>query len=103
MGKFYLYDGDVIHAEGTCPDGQEDIQAFGRWKVGLGDPPGHLQPEQTIQPPTYDVQRALAYPSVGSQLDCLWHAMNDGVLPKVEPFYSNVKAVKEQYPKPKGS
>jgi hypothetical protein len=30
----------------------------------------------------------------------LWHAMDDGLIPKIEPMYSEIKAVKEQYPKP---
>lgn len=100
MGKFYLYDGDIIYSKGECPDGQEHIQAFDNWKVGLGDPPTHLRPNATLPPPTYDAQRALAYPAIGNQLDCLWHAMDQGVLPKVEPMYSQVKAVKDKYPKP---
>ncbi len=50
--------------------------------------------------PEYVEQRRAAYPSTVDQLDALWHAMDDGVLPIVEPFYSDIKAVKEQYPKP---
>lgn len=49
--------------------------------------------------PEYVYQRKSSYPALGDQMDALWHAMNNGVLPKVEPFYSDVKAVKEQYPK----
>jgi hypothetical protein len=29
----------------------------------------------------------------------LWHAMDDHHLPRVEPFYSRIKAVKDAYPK----
>lgn len=56
--------------------------------------------ELVDRPKQYVELRKMAYPSVGDQLDLLWHAMDDGVMPKVEPFYSNIKAVKEQYPKP---
>lgn len=45
--------------------------------------------------------RRLAYPPVGDQLDCLWKAMRDGALPKVEPFFSDIAAVKAAHPKPK--
>lgn len=48
----------------------------------------------------YVAQRLAAYPGVGDQLDMLWHAMDDGTLPKVEPFYSQIKLVKDTYPKP---
>ncbi len=44
-------------------------------------------------------QRAAAYPPVTEQLDMLWHAMNSGDTPKIEPFYSTIKQVKTTYPK----
>lgn len=48
----------------------------------------------------YRVQRRNRYPSTSEQLDMLWHAMDDGALPRVEPFYGRIKAVKDQHPKP---
>lgn len=50
--------------------------------------------------PEYVRNRRGAYPALGDQLDALWHAMDSGQLPKVEPMYSQVKAVKVRYPKP---
>lgn len=50
--------------------------------------------------PQYVRDRRSAYPTFGDQLDMLWHAMDDGVIPKIEPMYSEIKAVKEQFPKP---
>ncbi len=47
----------------------------------------------------YKQLRKVSYPDVGQQLDALWHAMDTGVIPKIEPMYSDVKAIKEQYPK----
>lgn len=44
--------------------------------------------------------RVSHYPPISDQMDMLWHAMNNGVLPKVEPFYSDIKAVKDAFPKP---
>ena len=52
------------------------------------------------RPKPYDEQRREAYPKVSDQLDMLWHAMDDGLIPKIEPMYSDIKAVKEAYPKP---
>lgn len=49
--------------------------------------------------PQYVYERKYSYPSMGDQMDALWHAMNTGVLPKIEPFYSEIKAVKEKHPK----
>ena len=50
--------------------------------------------------PQYAYDRQARYPSLGDQLDMIWHAMDDGLIPKIEPLYSEIKAVKEQYPKP---
>lgn len=47
----------------------------------------------------YGERRAESYPSVVDQLDMLWHAMDKGDMPKVEPYYSTLKAVKDQFPK----
>jgi hypothetical protein len=49
--------------------------------------------------PEYVEQRQAAYPSYGEQFDMLWHAMNSGQTPKVEPFYSQIKRIKDQFPK----
>lgn len=50
--------------------------------------------------PEYAVNRRIEYPTYGDQFDMLWHAMDDGLIPKIEPMYSDIKAVKEKYPKP---
>jgi hypothetical protein len=47
----------------------------------------------------YRKARVDAYPNVREQLDMLWHAMDSYHMPRVEPFYSRIKAVKEAYPK----
>lgn len=39
------------------------------------------------------------YMPIGDQLDALWHAMDDGRLPQIEPIYSTHKAVKEKHKK----
>jgi len=48
----------------------------------------------------YRKKRAEDYPALSEQLDALWHAMDQGALPKAEPFYSQIRAVKVKYPKP---
>lgn len=57
--------------------------------------------EFTPEPPaplSFVVQRAIAYPPIGDQLDALWHAMDVGVLPMVPAFYDSIKAVKDSLP-----
>lgn len=46
------------------------------------------------------VNRAKEYPSVGDQLDMLWHAMDNGTIPVVDDFYNTIKQVKDNNPKP---
>ncbi len=56
------------------------------------DPRAVTVQQQT--PVTAAQARAAMYPSVEEQLDMLWHAMDDGQMAKVEPFYSSLKQVK---------
>ena len=59
------------------------------------------KPQPVLPPPLpeYVTARTNAYPSVTDQLDMLWHSMDAGEVPKAEPFYSSIKAVKDTYPK----
>ncbi len=56
--------------------------------------------QEPIFEATYQTKRRGAYPSVGEQMDMLWHAMNNGDTTKIEPFYSEILAVKQRFPKP---
>ena len=52
----------------------------------------------------YKNARAVAYPSIGDQLDMLWHAVDTGdwtaAKVKTTEFYTALKAVKDANPKP---
>lgn len=48
----------------------------------------------------YAMLRAEAYPVIGDQLDSLYKAMKNGVLPPVPDFLKAIDDVKEKYPKP---
>ena len=52
----------------------------------------------------YARTRAAAYPSIGDQLDMLWHAVDTGdwtaAKVKTTEFYTALKAVKDANPKP---
>lgn len=54
---------------------------------------------EPVEPP-FDVQRSRAYPTIGDQLDMLWHSMNSDETKRLEPFYSTIKAIKDSIPKP---
>ena len=47
----------------------------------------------------YQKFRAFSYPSVGDQLDLLWHAIDDETLDKTSDFYTKLKKVKDDNPK----
>jgi hypothetical protein len=44
-------------------------------------------------------QRNRVYPSLGDQLDMLWHAIDTNSLNKTSDFYTAIKAVKDAHPK----
>lgn len=61
-----------------------------------------LKGQKSPPPPRvklYDESRAELYPKLADQLDMLWHSMDDGTLPKAEPFYTYIKTIKQAYPK----
>ena len=77
---------------GTTPIAKADIQA-----------------KMTELQTSYDAEayartRADAYPSIGDQLDMLWHAVDTGdwtaAKVKTTEFYTALKAVKDANPKP---
>ncbi len=51
----------------------------------------------------YARDRAPEYPTIGDQLDMLWHAIDTGdwtaAKVKLTSFYTELKAVKDKYPK----
>ena len=53
---------------------------------------------------TYVDKRRVSYPSIGDQLDMLWHAVDTGdwtaAKVKTTEFYTALKAVKDANPKP---
>ena len=98
MADWYLTDGKHLLAHGHCGDGLEKHHAIPGATLVIGKVPDGLRPKPAPDD-AYDKKRAEAYPSVGEQLDCLWHAMDDGILPKVEPFFSKILAVKQTHPK----
>ena len=55
----------------------------------------------TVYGPNADYKkwRSLEYPSVIDQLDMIWHAMDNGEIPKANTFFEARASVKEKYPK----
>ena len=62
----------------------------------------HAEAQANIVPtPAYVSQRKSAYPSIGDQLDMLWHSIDQNPALKSQyfDFYETVKAVKVKFPK----
>jgi hypothetical protein len=57
--------------------------------------------EVSVESKDYVNKRKLAYPSIGDQLDMLWHSIdqNPELKSKYFDFYEAIKAVKVKYPK----
>jgi len=61
--------------------------------------------EQTRLQAEYDAKqyardRAIAYPALAEQFDKLWHDINSGTLDNTGAFYTALKKVKDDNPKP---
>lgn len=80
--------------EGEADPGKDSVDVATQAVIPNG------RPVPVPEPEPYTRVRARMYPPVTDQLDMLWHAMDQNVLPRVEPFYSLNKAVKEAVPKP---
>jgi hypothetical protein len=48
----------------------------------------------------YQRDRAVAYPALAEQFDKLWHDINNGTLDNTGAFYTALKTVKDDNPKP---
>jgi hypothetical protein len=62
----------------------------------------YAEAQANIEPtPVYISQRKSAYPSIGDQLDMLWHSIDQNPKLKSEyfEFYESIKAVKVKHPK----
>lgn len=78
----------ITWLNGTTPISKEDIEA----KVA--------ELKTAYDNAEYQRDRAVAYPSIGDQLDMLWHAIDTDTLDKTSDFYTALKAVKTANPKP---
>ena len=75
-----------------------EVVMFGRMRKRLIN--GVVTDVGPIIEDNYISRRIGSYPNITDQLDALWHAMDQGLLPKIELMYSSVLAVKQKHPKP---
>ena len=78
------------------------------WNSGSPQPTqAEIEAAEATWQTEYDAQayartREAAYPSIGDQLDMLWHAIDDNATLKTRyaDFHTAIKAVKDANPKP---
>ena len=90
MSRHHNINGNIVPftaAEEAARDAEELAYAEAQAKI--------------VPTPAHVSQRASAYPSIGDQLDMLWHSIDrDGELKsKYYDFYEAIKAVKVKNPK----
>ena len=90
MSRHHNINGNIVPftaAEEAARDAEELAYAEAQAKI--------------VPTPAYVSQRKSAYPSIGDQLDMLWHSIDrDGELKsKYYDFYEAIKAVKVKNPK----
>lgn len=106
---FHPTTGEILRTV-SCPDADADLQVQPGERAIIGeancdrdivDPATEavVRGGKPRKPLPFEERRRAAYPSVRDQLDMLWHAMDDGQLPKAEPFYSRILAAKQAVPK----
>ena len=74
------------------------------WIVGTPIPKADIEAKMVEVQADYDAkqyQRDRVYPSIGDQLDMLWHSIDQNPALKSQyfDFYETVKAVKVKFPK----
>lgn len=84
-GQFIV---DWVDDEGTEPPSYEEIRLELARQI------------ETFEFYKYERERAEAYPTLGDQLDMLWHAMESGEIPKATKWFEKIQEVKKSIPKP---
>lgn len=92
---------DIFYGyQGNPPTTEEEYIALNCWKEGTANPPSWVEIQEKMALVSVQQQRAKEYPKISEQLDMLWHAIDTNSLDKTSDFYTTLKAVKDQYPKP---
>ena len=94
------WDGSASH-----PDSSKLVLADDNAQIGgTYDGSTFTAPTPPADTRTYTEKRHSAYPTIGDQLDMLWHAVDTGdwtaAKVKTTDFYTALKAVKDANPKP---
>lgn len=81
------------YTEKLVPDG------FNHVKTETEDEYAEKTLTETEESMTYADNRVLSYPSIGEQLDKLFHDLENGTLDQTGEFFTAIKAIKDSNPK----
>ena len=105
LGKnnnFYRHDGSKITYWGKGDPSDSENPDAEPTQAELDAAWAQVETDRTAN--SYKESRANAYPTIGDQLDMLWHAVDTGdwtaAKVKTTEFYTALKAVKDANPKP---
>jgi hypothetical protein len=92
---------NILESPGVVEDGVVYKYDSSGNKVATDTPEDDIKAEmdRVRNEVQYKSERSVLYPSVVEQLDQLWHGMDADESKRIEPFYSNIKTIKDTYPK----
>ena len=90
----WSWDGKTYEGISWHPDNTDDLPT----KAELDAEVTRLQTEYDAK--QYQRDRAVSYPALAEQFDKLWHDINNGTLDNTGAFYTALKEVKDNNPKP---
>lgn len=97
--EYFITDGKYIYGMGVGPSSHIKLDK-GKYIIDNNNKnlPNYIPeiPEAVL---TYSDKRKKEYPSIGSQLDMLYHAMKDGEIPVAAEWFNKIDEIKNKYPK----
>lgn len=101
--RYYIVKGNKLMGTFTCDPKNLDLNKYPGCTIKEGIPPSDLaqyeSPSPEVKDPTYDILRHNEYPGIKTQLDMLYHDMDQGLIAKSPTWYNAIKSIKDKYPK----
>jgi hypothetical protein len=89
-------DAEMVYSEGMVTQWLDDRQQPTDEEIAAKK----LELQAEYDAKEYQRNRAVAYPQLGEQFDKLWHDINNGTLDNTGEFFTALKEVKDNNPKP---
>ena len=90
----FTYNGEVTEDGGVCSTVSDPVPTQAELDAKVAELKADYKAKE------YQRTRAATYPELGEQFDLLWHAIDGDALDKTSDFYTKLKKVKDDNPKP---